>query len=535
MYSALRSPAAFIVACLLLCLPALCGAQDSHAYFKIKVVDAQTGQGVPLVELETTNNLLYVTDSNGIVAFQEPGLMNRKVFFTIKSHGYEFPKDGFGYRGTVFQTVPGGSATLKMKRLNIAERLCRLTGAGIYADSLLTGESVPLREPALSGEVVGQDSALAAIYKGRWFWFWGDTARPSYPLGNFRTSGATATLPKGNTTAEKGLDFAYFTNSDGFARAMCPTQKPGPIWISGLVVLNGAEETASGATGSGKAAESAAAAAKARDSSGGKEEMLAYYARMENLGTKREHGYVQWDDANNVFKFIKELPLSETWRHIDGHPVRLTENGVTYLAGGFCFPVIRVRAAHDSLLDPAAYEAYTCLLPNGEVRRDAQGKAVYAWQKDAPPLLLQQEADLIKAGKLKPDEAHFLPHDSAGKQVVPHGGSVTWNPWRKKWLLIATQRGAKESELGEVVYGESDNPCGPWRQAVKIITHDRYTFYNPVHHPFLDAENGRIIYFEGTYTAEFSGNTHLTPRYNYNQILYRLDLSDPRLNTIHAN
>ena len=38
-----------------------------------------------------------------------------------------------------------------------------------------------------------------------------------------------------------------------------------------------------------------------------------------------------------------------------------------------------------------------------------------------------------------------------------------------------------------------------------------------------------MIYFEGTYTREFSGNPVATPRYDYNQLMYRLDLADPRL------
>jgi len=44
------------------------------------------------------------------------------------------------------------------------------------------------------------------------------------------------------------------------------------------------------------------------------------------------------------------------------------------------------------------------------------------------------------------------------------------------------------------------------------------------HHAFLDRDGGRAIHFEGTYTNDFSGNAEKTPRYNYNQILYRLDL-----------
>ncbi len=74
-------------------------------------------------------------------------------------------------------------------------------------------------------------------------------------------------------------------------------------------------------------------------------------------------------------------------------------------------------------------------------------------------------------------------------------------------------------------------------QARKIITHankpgDAHDFYNPTQHPFFDQEGGRVIYFEGTYTAAFSRSEKdegPTPRYDYNQIMYRLDLADPRL------
>ena len=41
----------------------------------------------------------YVTDSNGIIAFDEPGMMGQEVFFHVASHGYEYPKDFFGNRG----------------------------------------------------------------------------------------------------------------------------------------------------------------------------------------------------------------------------------------------------------------------------------------------------------------------------------------------------------------------------------------------------------------------------------------------------
>lgn len=65
-------------------------------YFAIQVVDADTGRGVPMVELQTTNRVRYDTDSAGLVAFYEPSLMDRKVWFGVSDHGYESPADGFG-------------------------------------------------------------------------------------------------------------------------------------------------------------------------------------------------------------------------------------------------------------------------------------------------------------------------------------------------------------------------------------------------------------------------------------------------------
>ena len=85
--------------------------------------------------------------------------------------------------------------------------------------------------------------------------------------------------------------------------------------------------------------------------------------------------------------------------------------------------------------------------------------------------------------------------------------------------------------LGEVWYSEADAPEGPWLHARKVVTHDKYSFYNVAHHPIFDQKDGRLIYFEGTYTAAFSGTKDKTPRYDYNQVMYRLDLADKRLRT----
>ncbi len=126
----------------------------------------------------------------------------------------------------------------------------------------------------------------------------------------------------------------------------------------------------------------------------------------------------------------------------------------------------------------------------------------------------------------------MLPKDvETDKPIRLHRGSVNWNPYRKRWISIAVQQGGT-SNLGEVWYSEAKSITGPWRWAQKIVTHDKYTFYNPVHHQFFDQDNGRLIYFEGTYASTFSGNEYPTPRYDYNQIMYRLDLSSTGLQTV---
>src|SRR5580765_4292506 len=150
-------------------------ANAQSRYFEIEVVDDQTGRGVPLVGLETVNHLRYVTDSAGRVAFFEPGLMNQKVFFYVRSHGYEMPKDGFGYPGVRVETKPGTAKTIRIKRVNIAERLYRVTGEGIYHDTILLGKAAPIAQPLIAGLVAGQDSVQAIPYRDKLYWFWGDT------------------------------------------------------------------------------------------------------------------------------------------------------------------------------------------------------------------------------------------------------------------------------------------------------------------------------------------------------------------------
>ena len=109
---------------------------------------------------------------------------------------------------------------------------------------------------------------------------------------------------------------------------------------------------------------------------------------------------------------------------------------------------------------------------------------------------------------MKPEEVLAPLRDiETDAPIHSHGGSVYWNPYRRRWVMICGQAGGTSSYLGELWFAEADTPVGPWVYARKIITHDHYTFYNPTQHPFFDQDGGRLIYFEGTYTDTYSGNT----------------------------
>jgi len=64
---------------------------------------------------------------------------------------------------------------------------------------------------------------------------------------------------------------------------------------------------------------------------------------------------------------------------------------------------------------------------------------------------------------------------------------------------------------------------------VKVLSHKNYTFYNPRIHSEFTPPDSPILLFEGTYTQAFADRPDPTPRYDYNQILYRVDLDDPKL------
>jgi hypothetical protein len=361
----------------------------------------------------------------------------------------------------------------------------------------------------LNAGVLGSDSVLTAVFQGKVHWIWGDTNRAGYPLGNFHSPTASSRLPSdGGLDIETGVDLDYAVDSEGFAAPSARMPGDGPTWLDGLIVLKDAS---------------------------GIERMFAAFAKIKPPLEIYERGLAEFDPKTRRFARVAPIPLDAPAFPF-GHPFLHRSEGTEYVY--FCdpYPLVRVRADIEDLAHPERFEVFTCLLPGSnldrpEIERAPDGSPRYAWRRGARALDGPTQARLVKKGLLREGDALLQFQDvDAGRRVVAHRGSTYWNEHRKRWVMIAVEAGGESSYLGEVWFAEADTPLGPWVYARKVLTHNKYSFYNPKQQPMFAKEDGRVIFFEGTYTVTFSGNPNPTPRYDYNQVLYKLDLADPRLN-----
>jgi hypothetical protein len=421
---------------------------------RIEIIDKENGWPVPLVELRSVHDTIHVSDNLGLVAIDDPDLLGREIFLHVKSHGYGVPKDGFGYEGVRTTLKPGGKFRIEVERRNLAKRLGRLTGAGLFAE----GEKLGIPPLLPETGVYGCDSVLTARIGDRILHLWGDTMLPGYPLGIYQSTAATTpTLPLKKYEPPIAMPYTLFRDGKGKPRGVAAMPGDGPTWLGAMIAFPN-------------------------------NQLGATWSKIRNHVEEYEVGICTWDGETKNFVSAKTL-----WKSADGkkplilrgHPVRWQDpNGKRWLLFGDPFPEARCPDDFESWKNPAT------------------------WEKVERP-------------------AH--PRSADGAEIQPHRGSIAWNSYRKRWVAIFTQKFGKPSALGEIWYAESESPLGPWEKTVKVLTHNNYTFYNPRIQTDLTPENTSFLLFEGTYTAEFADHAKPTPRYNYNQILYRLDLDDPKL------
>ncbi|KAJ3430280.1 hypothetical protein M0812_23282 [Anaeramoeba flamelloides] len=493
---------------------------NRNEYHCIRFIDKKTQNGIPLVCLTTTNDQNYYTDSDGYIAFYEPGLMNTKVYFHIKSDGYKYPKDFFGYEGVSIKTVKGGSTEIGLERTMIAERIYRVTGQGIFRDSILLNKEEADYPPIIS-QVMGLDSVQTTIYRNKMYWFWGDTNRVSYPLGNFSTTGAT-TRPDLDLSQVPPL-FRFFEGKDGFVKGLIPFPKNGLKWIDSVATLPITQKRK-------------------------KEQLIGFYLYTPNSANEnksiKEQGLILWNDKSHQFEIIttyednsclfptKPACISNGARIAQLHYEKGDQK--TYLYLGYPFAVYRCKPSLKSISISRNWASFTCFQEGSrydsfKIERDGNGNVIWGWKKNTVPVTQSVQEWLFRENNLEPEQRYWNIFDpESGKRLLSQSGTMFWNNYKKKYISIIQQLNGT-SFLGEIFYLDSNSFHGPWKNPIKIITHNKYSFYNVFHHHRLDKEKGKIIFIEGTFANTFSQTKHPVPKYNYNQIMYQLDLSDKRL------
>ena len=313
--------------------------------------------------------------------------------------------------------------------------------------------------------ILGCDSVQNAVHNDKLYWAWGDTVLPGYPLGLFHMISAT-TAPRPLSSFEPPIRLRYKYFTDETGRPRVVGEMPG----AGPTWISGYVSL------------------PGKD---GKQHLVGTYIKVKPPLTPYESGLCVWNEEKERFEqhrvlWTKTPEAPQPPPSPDGHPVFWKDaSGGQWVLFGDPFPRLRCAARFEAWADPQA------------------------WQE------LQPQRRVRSA--------------SGDEQVAPHRGSIAWNSYRKKWVAVFTQMYGKPSALGEIWYAEANRPTGPWGPAVKVVTHANYTFYNPRLHPEFTSADSPILLFEGTYTQQFAENPAATPRHDYNQILYRLDLDDPAL------
>jgi hypothetical protein len=318
--------------------------------------------------------------------------------------------------------------------------------------------------------LLGCDSVQNAVHRGKLFWIWGDTTMANYPLGIFNATSATTPIQP-LASLKPPLQIRFDHFRDQKSRPRGVATIPGDGPTWISAYVSLPDKT-------------------------GTPRLVGSYMKVTPPLDAYEWGLGLWNEKTEAFERLKILwtksPTNPKPPPLpDGHPAFWKDyNGKEWVLFGNPLPTLRCPATFEAWQDPSSWEV---LLP---------------------------QTNLLSATDAKP--------------VKPHSGSIAWNPWRKRWVTVFMEAFGKPSVFGELWYAEAESPTGPWGKAIKILGHENYTFYNPRIHPEFTAADSPVLIFEGTFTQQFADRPPPTPRYDYNQILYRLDLDDPRLKAVQV-
>lgn len=515
---------------------ALCLTVVKSEYFRILAVEVDSNgieSGIPLVLFRTAGNYISLfTDSAGNAAFNEPGLMDGPLFFNVLADGYEIdpspsveiyelPYDS----GVVLNVSKYGSAKVLMRRTQMAARLYRLTGSGLYRDSVLTNASGDIPDSIISScreviddvGVLGQDTVMTGTYKGKVFWFFGDTTCQRSARQNncedygMYTVGATSCVPQSNgkCKANEPPGLKYFSSQEGgflHVKPMAPDIAPYEqnTWIAAVMVFT---------------------------NSNGEEVMYSNY--MKNPGDGENAGSIQsgmakWNDALEVFEATSSWPLDIAF--LNGvHTMQLlgedvNADGYVYMSGG-----LRVLATEETVIEYTSYQQYNL--------------DTHMWEYLYAGLGRLGEGNSTTAKHVGATTRKIKLHLTS---LLPSSWSVASVEWSEYvGMYVVLGNGGMH---GGIYLAVGPRVTGPWSKGVLVASHNTSgtSCYNQVLLPHLFRDNGRYIQFACTFTAmwsdtdnEFSDSSWSTclfgmndgancantvPRYEYNNLVYEVDV-----------
>lgn len=409
---------------------------------------------------------------------------------------------------------------------------------------------------------MGQDSLLAVVYKGKAYWFFGDTECPAGPrntdcqhYGKF-TVGATSCVPGVDAGCTIPPTLHYFTSEDSRApggmaddgrpdEALLQSWNPDGFVHPKAMIAGPVNERYDFNTWVGTTA-------VIRE--GDEERMYTSYTQPQAGGAS---GLARWDDDAEVF-----VPV--------GNPQ--PEPGIQWVMkqrpedGNFIYwanPFVESRfpATFEGIENSSEVENFSPCSPDPNVGcTQPMNSSSWGWKKGVPALGPNDERELIKKGLLSAADARMQVFDSRTSKPIDGflaRGSVAWNSHRQKYILLADQQAEMAigagtgSRYGEIWYCEAPAMTGPWGACTKVVSHKKTgtSCYNPLQLTFMDEHDGQVVYIACTFTSMWSAEAPGTPttadsfgcqfdeyggvdcavavpRYEYNNLVYRLDLGN---------
>jgi len=360
---------------------------------------------------------------------------------------------------------------------------------------------------------------MVAKFKGNLFWTFGDTACPRSARQDncdgtgMHTVGAVSCIPgeeegeverKTSCRASDPPNLTYFTENASIALTQAlsgggvwPSPKPmapfAPLgentWVAALSVIHRGTPH---------------------------EALYANYVKNpgDGNGPITVQGMARWNESSSKFDQVSIWPLNSTISLNGAHTVekispkdQLTLGGYILYSNG-----VRVPATEEALSQYSAFERVPPAAPA------PQGVSASKGPGDSPARPASQYDQL--------------------------GANVNWNAWTGRYITVGvTSAGAP----GDVFVAFSNELNGPWRNGTSVASHQNSnsSCYNPLHLTHFDLEGGRIIHIACTFTAMWSsgpnapnvwttclvglaggkGCAPVVPRYEYNNIVYRVDLA----------